>query len=197
MDATRSDFEFTAEVLQIAIDAGRDVINVPDTVGYATPEEYAAMWTRFYELVPDLRKVETSVHCHDDLGLAVANSYAGVIAGARQVECAINGLGERAGNCSLEEIAMLIQRPPGRPRLHHRHQHPRDRPHQPPGQPHDRVRGAAEQGDRRDATPSPTSRGSTRTGCSRSARPTRSWTRPKSASSPTRSCSASTPAATR
>jgi 2-isopropylmalate synthase len=109
MDATRADHEFTAEVLQIAIDAGATVINVPDTVGYATPEEYAAMWTRFYEMVPDLRGVETSVHCHDDLGLAVANSYAGVIAGCRQVECAINGLGERAGNCSLEEIAMLIR----------------------------------------------------------------------------------------
>ncbi|MBS1890356.1 MAG: 2-isopropylmalate synthase, partial [Actinobacteria bacterium] len=109
MDATRSDFEFTAEVLQIAIDAGATVINVPDTVGYATPEEYAAMWRSFYEMVPDLAKVETSVHCHDDLGLAVANSYAGVIAGCRQVECAINGLGERAGNCSLEEIAMLIK----------------------------------------------------------------------------------------
>ena len=81
MDATRSDFEFTAEVLQIAIDAGATAINVPDTVGYTTPEEYAAMWPTFYELVPDLRKVETSVHCHDDLGLAVANSYAGVIAG--------------------------------------------------------------------------------------------------------------------
>src|SRR6201996_5381014 len=109
MDASRSDFEYTAEVLQIALDAGATVINVPDTVGYATPEEYAAMWKTFYELVPDLRKVETSVHCHDDLGLAVANSYAGVIAGCRQVECAVNGLGERAGNCSLEEIAMLIK----------------------------------------------------------------------------------------
>ncbi|HXF31177.1 MAG TPA: 2-isopropylmalate synthase [Solirubrobacterales bacterium] len=109
MDASRSDFEFTAEVLQIAIDAGATTINVPDTVGYATPEEYAAMWRTFYELVPDLRKVVTSVHCHNDLGLAVANSYAGVMAGCRQVECAINGLGERAGNCSLEEIAMLFQ----------------------------------------------------------------------------------------
>src|ERR1700755_3143987 len=86
MDASRSEFEFTAEVLQIAIDAGATVINVPDTVGYATPEEYAAMWRTFYEMVPDLRKVTTSVHCHDDLGLAVANSYAGVQAGARQVE---------------------------------------------------------------------------------------------------------------
>src|ERR1700710_68148 len=107
--ASRSEFEFTAEVLQIAIDAGATVINVPDTVGYSTPEEYAAMWARFSELVPDQRKVETSVHCHDDLGLAVANSYAGVMAGRRQVECAINGLGERAGNCSLEEIAMLFR----------------------------------------------------------------------------------------
>jgi 2-isopropylmalate synthase len=109
MDATRSDFEFTAEVLQIAIDAGATTINVPDTVGYSTPEEYAAMWRTLYELVPDLHKVVTSVHCHDDLGLAVANSYAGVTAGCRQIECAFNGLGERAGNCSLEEIAMLIQ----------------------------------------------------------------------------------------
>ena len=109
MDATRSDLEFTAEVLQIAIDAGATTINVPDTVGYATPEEYAAMWRTLYELVPDLHKVVTSVHCHDDLGIAVANSYAGVVAGCRQVECAVNGLGERAGNCSLEEIAMLIQ----------------------------------------------------------------------------------------
>src|ERR1700749_2605904 len=109
MDASRSDFEFTAEVLQIALDAGATVINVPDTVGYTTPEEYAAMWRTFYELVPDLRKVEPSVPCHDDLGLAVANSYAGVIAGCRQVECAVNGLGERAGNCSLEEIAMLLK----------------------------------------------------------------------------------------
>src|SRR6201747_2089218 len=109
MDASRSEFEFTAEVLQIALDAGATVINVPDTVGYSTPEEYAAMWARFYELVPDLRKIETSVHCHDDLGLAVANSYAGVMAGRRQVECAISGLGERAGNCALEEIGILFR----------------------------------------------------------------------------------------
>jgi 2-isopropylmalate synthase len=108
MDATRAEDEFTAEILQIAIDAGATVINVPDTVGYATPEEYVAMWRRFYEMVPDLAKVETSVHCHNDLGLAVANSYAGVTAGCRQIECAVNGLGERAGNASLEEIAMLI-----------------------------------------------------------------------------------------
>jgi 2-isopropylmalate synthase len=109
MDATRADIEFTAEVIAIAVEAGATVINVPDTVGYTTPEEYTAFWGRLYELVPGLREIETSVHCHDDLGLAVANSYAGVKAGARQVECAINGLGERAGNCSLEEVAMLIK----------------------------------------------------------------------------------------
>jgi 2-isopropylmalate synthase len=85
------------------------VINIPDTVGYTTPEEYSDYFRRLYELVPGLREVEVSVHCHDDLGLAVANSYAGVLAGARQVECAVNGIGERAGNCSLEEIAMLVK----------------------------------------------------------------------------------------
>jgi 2-isopropylmalate synthase len=108
MDATRSDAEFTAEVLQIALDEGATTINVPDTVGYATPDEYAAFLTRLYALVPDLRNAVLSVHCHDDLGLAVANSIAGVQAGARQIECAVNGIGERAGNASLEELIMLL-----------------------------------------------------------------------------------------
>src|ERR1700754_3547721 len=108
MDATRADAEFTAEVVQAAIDEGATTINIPDTVGYAMPAEYAAFLTRLYELVPDLRDIVLSVHCHDDLGLAVANSFAGLQAGARQVECAINGLGERAGNASLEEIVMLL-----------------------------------------------------------------------------------------
>ncbi|HET7053014.1 MAG TPA: 2-isopropylmalate synthase [Solirubrobacterales bacterium] len=109
MDATRADIEFTAEVCAIAVEEGATVINIPDTVGYTTPEEYTDYFRRLYELVPGLRGVETSVHCHDDLGMAVANSYAGVLAGARQVECAVNGIGERAGNCSLEEIVMLIK----------------------------------------------------------------------------------------
>lgn len=109
MDATRSDVEFTAEVVQIAIDEGATTINIPDTVGYTMPHEYTAFLTRLYELAPGLRDVVLSVHCHDDLGLAVANSFAGVLAGARQVECAINGLGERAGNASLEEIVMLLR----------------------------------------------------------------------------------------
>src|SRR5947209_12117759 len=108
-DGSRSDVEFMAEVIQIAIDEGATTINVPDTVGYTMPHEYAGIFERLYELVPDLRKVVLSVHCHDDLGLAVANSLAGVTAGARQVECAVNGIGERAGNASLEEIVMLLR----------------------------------------------------------------------------------------
>src|SRR5688572_32864588 len=89
MDATRADVEFTAEVCAIAVAEGAGVINIPDTVGYTTPEAYTAFLGRLYELVPGLRDVRLSVHCHDDLGLAVANSFAGVLAGARQVECAI------------------------------------------------------------------------------------------------------------
>src|SRR5829696_1251670 len=99
MDATRSDVEYTAEVVQIALDEGATTINIPDTVGYTMPHEYAAFLGRLYELVPGLRDVVLSVHCHDDAGLQ---------AGARQVECAINGIGERAGNASLEEIVMLL-----------------------------------------------------------------------------------------
>jgi 2-isopropylmalate synthase len=107
-DGFRSDREFMAEVIAAAIAEGATTINVPDTVGYATPEEYAAMFTELYGLVPELRNVVVSVHCHDDLGLAVANSVAGLRAGCRQAECAINGIGERAGNASLEEIVMLL-----------------------------------------------------------------------------------------
>ncbi len=108
MDATRADTEFTAEVIQIALDEGATTINVPDTVGYSMPVEHGEMWAELYRLVPGLADVVTSVHCHDDLGLAVANSFSGLQAGCRQVECAINGIGERAGNASLEEIVMLI-----------------------------------------------------------------------------------------
>jgi 2-isopropylmalate synthase len=108
MDATRSEVEFTAEVVAAAIEAGASTINIPDTVGYTMPHEFGAWLGRLYELVPALHDVVLSVHCHDDLGLAVANSFAGVLAGARQVECAINGIGERAGNASLEEVVMLL-----------------------------------------------------------------------------------------
>jgi 2-isopropylmalate synthase len=109
MDATRSDLEYTAEVVQIALDEGATTINIPDTVGYTMPEEFIAFLGRLYEYVPGLRDVMLSVHCHNDLGLAVANSLAGLQAGARQVECSINGIGERAGNAALEEIVMLLR----------------------------------------------------------------------------------------
>ncbi len=108
-DGSRSDIEYMAEVIQIALDEGASTINVPDTVGYATPDEYGAMFEELFRLIPALREAVVSVHCHDDLGLAVANSLAGLRAGARQVECAINGIGERAGNASLEEIVMLLR----------------------------------------------------------------------------------------
>jgi 2-isopropylmalate synthase len=108
MDATRSELEYTAEVIQIALDEGATTINVPDTVGYAMPDEYAAMWAELYRLVPGLAGVVTSVHCHDDLGLAVANSLAGLRAGCRQIEGSINGIGERAGNAATEEVIMLL-----------------------------------------------------------------------------------------
>jgi 2-isopropylmalate synthase len=107
-DGSRSDVEFMAEVIQIAIDEGATTINVPDTVGYTMPAEYGAMFEELYRLVPGLHDVAVSVHCHDDLGLAVSNSLAGLAAGCRQVEAAINGIGERAGNASLEEVVMLL-----------------------------------------------------------------------------------------
>jgi len=109
MDATRADVEFTAEVIAAALEEGATTINVPDTVGYAVPEEYADFLRRLSDLVPGLRDVVLSVHCHDDLGLAVANSLAGLQVGARQVEVAVNGIGERAGNASLEEVVMLLR----------------------------------------------------------------------------------------
>ncbi len=108
-DGSRSDVEFMAEVVKAAIAEGATTINIPDTVGYTMPHEYVDIFKRLYELVPELADVVVSVHCHDDLGLAVANSFAGLTAGARQVECAVNGIGERAGNASLEEIVMLLR----------------------------------------------------------------------------------------
>ena len=95
-------------MVSVAVEAGADVINLPDTVGYTVPEEYAAMFRMLRKRVPGLEKVLLSCHCHDDLGMAVANSLAALDAGARQVECAINGIGERAGNAALEEIAAAL-----------------------------------------------------------------------------------------
>ncbi|NOZ28887.1 MAG: 2-isopropylmalate synthase, partial [Chloroflexi bacterium] len=107
-DAGRSDPEFLYQVLAVAIEAGATTLNIPDTVGYTTPEEFGALIRGIRENVPGIENVVISVHCHDDLGLAVANSLAGVQAGARQVECTVNGIGERAGNAALEEIVMAL-----------------------------------------------------------------------------------------
>ena len=109
-DATRSDRGFLIEMVRIAVEAGATTINMPDTVGYSTPEEYGEMFREVRQRIPaiDAQGVVLSSHCHDDLGLAVANSLAAISAGARQVECTINGIGERAGNAALEEIAAAL-----------------------------------------------------------------------------------------
>jgi 2-isopropylmalate synthase len=108
-DATRSDPDFVARVCRVAIEAGATVINLPDTVGYALPHQYATFLAAVRRRCPELRRVTLSAHCHDDLGLAVANSLAAVQAGADQVECTMNGIGERAGNASLEEIVVALK----------------------------------------------------------------------------------------
>ncbi len=107
-DASRTEPDFLAEVVHAAIDAGATTINCPDTVGYATPEEYRQLFEQLIAHVPGADKIVFSAHCHDDLGLAVANSLAAVQGGARQIECTINGIGERAGNAALEEITMAM-----------------------------------------------------------------------------------------
>src|SRR5437868_260444 len=107
-DAGRTDIDFLCEVCRAAIEAGATVLNLPDTVGYAVPEEYGAMFTKVREHLGDPEGVTLSAHCHDDLGLAVANSLAAVRAGARQIECTVNGIGERAGNASLEEVVVAL-----------------------------------------------------------------------------------------
>src|ERR1700742_3829292 len=108
-DGTRTEFDFLCRCVEAAIKAGATTINVPDTVGYTVPEEYFAMLRRLRENVPNSDQAVFSVHCHNDLGMAVANSLAGVRAGARQIECTINGIGERAGNAALEEIVMAMR----------------------------------------------------------------------------------------
>jgi 2-isopropylmalate synthase len=107
-DASRSDPEFLIEVFTAAIEAGATVINIPDTVGYAMPWEYGQLFKRISEEVPNIDQAILSAHCHNDLGVAVANSLAAIQNGARQIECTINGIGERAGNASLEEVVMCM-----------------------------------------------------------------------------------------
>jgi len=107
-DATRTDPDFLLKVCEVAIQAGATTLNLPDTVGYCIPQDYAAMFRMVLERVPGAKNIVLSAHCHDDLGLAVANTIAAIEAGVRQVECSINGIGERAGNAALEEIAAIL-----------------------------------------------------------------------------------------
>ena len=154
------------QVYEAVVEAGASTVNIPDTVGYAIPAEFGLLTKRVVDLVGDQATV--SVHCHNDLGLATANTLAAVQAGARQVEVTINGLGERAGNASLEEVVMALRTRPtqfeqggirGRDRADHRGEPPRQLP--------DRLRGPAQQGDRRRQRLRPRVRASTRTASSR------------------------------
>nr|WP_297787494.1 2-isopropylmalate synthase [uncultured Allomuricauda sp.] len=111
-DAGRTDNEFLARICEAAIKAGATVLNIPDTTGYCLPEEYGAKMKYLRENVKGIEKAILSCHCHNDLGLATANSIAGVVNGARQIECTINGIGERAGNTSLEEVVMIMRQHP-------------------------------------------------------------------------------------
>ena len=108
MDATRSEREYVYRMLEECIEAGATTVNIPDTVGYTVPEEFEEFIRAIFENVPNIHKAVVSVHCHNDLGLSVANSLAAIRAGARQVECCVNGIGERAGNASLEEVVMAL-----------------------------------------------------------------------------------------
>ena len=195
-DGSRSDVDFLVEVCQLAVDNGATTLNIPDTVGYGVPEEYAELIRYVIDRVRGDFVVST--HCHNDLGLAVANSLAGVAAGARQVECAINGLGERAGNAALEEVVMAL-----RTRSDYFgnvettvHSEELARTSRMVASAH-RLPGAVQQGDHRAQRVRATRRASTSTACSRTARRTRSSTRRRSGRKPRRSCSASTPVATR
>jgi len=107
-DAGRTDIGFLCQVCRVAVDAGATILNLPDTVGYAVPEEYGAMFRQVREYLGDPAGITLSAHCHDDLGMAVANSLAAVRAGVRQIECTINGIGERAGNAALEEVVVAL-----------------------------------------------------------------------------------------
>src|SRR5436309_5087964 len=107
-DAGRTDIDYLCQVCRTAVDAGATILNLPDTVGYAVPEEYGAMFTKVREYLGDPEGITLSAHCHDDLGMAVANSMAVIGAGVWQIECTINGIGERAGNASLEEVAVAL-----------------------------------------------------------------------------------------
>ncbi len=150
-DATRSDRDFLVEMVRIAVEAGATTINMPDTVGYSTPEEYGRMFAEVRERIPaiDAQGIVLSSHCHDDLGLAVANSLAAIQNGARQVECTINGIGERAGNAALEEIAAALYVRGDRYGVSTSIKLDQTLPHQPGARPDHHLQALAQQGHRR------------------------------------------------
>ena len=145
-DATRTDPDYLEQVCREVVAAGARTVNLPDTVGYSVPEEYAELIARMVKALGDCAIV--SVHCHDDLGLAVANSLAAVQAGARQVECTINGIGERAGNAALEEIVMAFKNETGPAAVPDEDLDRAAIPGEPVAFADDQLRAAAEQGDR-------------------------------------------------
>ena len=146
-DATRSDMDYLCQIIETVIEAGASTINLPDTVGYTTPWEYSELITEVRARVKNIDQAVISVHCHNDLGLAVANSIAAVRSGARQVECTINGIGERAGNASLEEFVMILKVRPGSVAIRGRDQHRTDLSQQPIAIGNHRRASTAEQGD--------------------------------------------------
>ena len=165
-DASRTDLDYLLQIYEAVVEAGASTVNIPDTVGYAIPSEFGVLVKRVVDLVGDQATV--SVHCHNDLGLATANTLAAVQAGARQVEVTINGLGERAGNASLEEVVMALRtRPTQFPELVVRRGHRAAHRGQPPRQLPDRVHRSSPTRRSSAATRSRTSRASTRTASSR------------------------------
>ena len=108
-DASRTEPEYLTEIVSAVVEAGATTVNIPDTVGYSLPSQFQALFEHLRATVPGIENVILSAHCHDDLGLSVANSLAAVAGGARQIECTVNGIGERAGNCSLEEVVMALK----------------------------------------------------------------------------------------
>ena len=178
-DATRSDWDFLVRIVDAAIRAGATTVNIPDTVGYTTPSEMQALIEYLRKQVPDSDKAVFSVHCHNDLGLATANSLAGVAGGARQIECTINGLGERSGNSALEEVTGSTRRRLPAPAV----------PFIPSS-----ARPLRSTSPSSGAMPLPTKAASTSTGFSPTSRPTRSSHRSLSVSTPTIWFWASTPA---
>ena len=144
MDATRTEPEYLYTLLEAAINAGATTVNIPDTVGYTIPEEFARLLVGIRQNVPNIDRAVMSVHCHNDLGLSVANSLAAVQVGARQVEGCINGIGERAGNASIEEVIMGLGYPEGLLRDKHWRGHHPAIPDQPLGKRHHRLLGAGQ-----------------------------------------------------